>query len=157
MGKRKRRSPITGSCKVLPKQTNREIKQREKQKCCSGFCSNMNHSVWGFVGIAVSPVHAMLGLFGSIWLERYSCQCISTLWKCEVMKYQSQYFCQSSLPFAISHLSGGLKSAGPGADPCVTANKAAQRRGWVFDSTLGRKTYSPVFSPVSAGNPKRKR
>lgn len=42
----------------------------------------------------------------------------------------------------------------PGADPCVTANKASQRRGWVFDSTLGRKTCSPVFSPVSEGTSK---
>lgn len=144
------RSPIIGSCKVLFKQKRREIKQREKQKCCWWLSSNITDSVWGFVGIAVSGVCAMLGTSGSIWLERCCCQCISTLWKCEMMKYQSQYFCQSSLPFAISHLSRGLKSASPGADPCVTANKASRRRGWVFDSTLGRQT----CSPVSGGNSK---
>lgn len=73
------------------------------------------------------------------------------------MKYQSQYFCQSSLPFTISHLSRGVKSAGPGADPRVTANKASLRRGWGFDSTLGTQTCSPVFSPVSPGNSKDRR
>ena len=73
------------------------------------------------------------------------------------MKYQSQYFCQSSLPFAISHLSRGLKSAGTGADPRVTAHQASPRRGWVFDSTLGRQTCSPVFSPVSVGDCKDRR
>lgn len=74
-----------------------------------------------------------------------------------MIKYQSQYFCQSSLPFAISHLSRGLKSAGPGADPCVIANKASLRRGWAFDSTLDRQTCAPVFSPASGGNSKGRR
>lgn len=63
-------------------------------------------------------------------------------------------FANLPCPLQISHLSRGLKSAGPGADPCVTANKASPRRGWVFDSTLGRQTHSPVFSPVSGENSK---
>lgn len=90
----------------------------------------------------------MLGTSGSIWLERCSCQCISTLWKCEVMKYQSQYFCQSSLPFAISHLSRGLKSAALERIHVWLPTKPLRGEA-VFDSTLGRKTCSPVLSPVS--------